>query len=246
MDDAASCNWRAGPHRRHVTFLAEFRDAMASAADFALDLAMPAICVGCYRDGTTLCRECGRTLDERLRRDSAARDGLAGEPPAPLHQLEWCAPFSGITLRALARLSDTGERRLSTRLGAALAMRWAAAGRAGDVLVPVPASRQRIESLGYDEAVLLARAAGRRLRLPVVEALTRTPSVSPGIPRTFDVIAPAGTDGRTVVLVDDVVTTGATLAACATALLQAGAKAVSAITVARDLVTAPRELAAAS
>jgi predicted amidophosphoribosyltransferase len=229
-----------------VTFLADFRYAMASAADLALDLAMPATCVGCYREGTTLCRECGKALDAHLQRGAIRDGGLPGDPPAPLVQLESCAPLAGITRRALARLTDAGEYRLSARLGAAIARRWATAGAGGDVIVPVPASRQRIESLGYDEAVLLARAAGRRLRLPVVEALMRTPAESPETVRTFDVRAADRIDGRTIILVDDIVTTGATLAACATALLRAGAKAVSAVTVAHDAATASRPLALAA
>jgi predicted amidophosphoribosyltransferase len=206
---------------------------MASAADLALDLTMPATCVGCYREGTTLCRECGKALDAHLQRGAVRDDGHPSDPPAPLLQLESCAPLAGITLRALDRLTEAGEHRLSARFGTAIAKRLRTSGTAADLIVPVPASKQRVESVGYDEAVLLARAAGRRLGLPVVEALARTPAEGPGTVRSFDVLAADRIDGRTVVLVDDVVTTGATLAACATALMRAGARAVSAITVAR-------------
>jgi predicted amidophosphoribosyltransferase len=217
-----------------MSLLADFRYVMGSAADLALDLTMPATCVGCYREGTTLCRDCRVALNARLRGDSNGGARTTTEPPAPLMQLEWCAAFTGITRRALARLSDTGEHRLSAPLGEAIAKRLAGAGMGGDVIVPVPASANSVQARGYDEAVLLARVAGRRLRLPVVQALGRTPTSSPTTGRTFDVIAAEGIHGRTVILVDDVVTTGATLAACATALIQAGARAVSAGTVARD------------
>lgn len=216
---------------------------MASAADLALDLAMPATCVGCYREGTTLCRDCRVALTARLRGDTNGGARITTEPPAPLTQLEWCAPFAGITRRALARLSDAGEHRLSAPLGEAIAKRLASSGVGGDVIVPVPAPSNGDQARGYDEAFLLARVAGRRLRLPVVEVLGRTPAAWPATGRTFDVIGAERIDGRAVILVDAVVTTGATLAACATELIRAGARAVSAVTVARDHAAAPERLA---
>ena len=229
-----------------MTLLADVRYAMASAANLALDLAMPANCIGCYREGTTLCRECADVLDARLQRDPARGAEVLPAPPAPLLQLEWCAPFAGITRRALTRLSDAGEHRLSARLGTAIANRWATAGSGGDVIVPVPASPESIEARGYDESVLLARAAGRRLRLPVVEALGRSPEVSLTAGTTFEVVTPGRISHLAVILVDDVVTTGATLVACATVLLQAGARAVSAVAVARDHDAVPASLALAA
>jgi ComF family protein len=167
--------------------------------------------------------------------------------PAPLLQLEWCAPFTGVTRRALHALKYDGERRLAPPLGAAIARRWARAGSGGDVLVPVPASPDRVRDRGYDQAALLANEAGRRLRVAVRPALERTRATT----AQFDLDRAAraanlggafraverqgdGIAGRWVVLVDDVATTGATLAACAFALLDAGAAAVSAVTVARE------------
>jgi ComF family protein len=171
--------------------------------------------------------------------------GLPAELPEPLLQLEWCAPFTGVTRRALHQLKYGGERRLATPLGEAIASRWAIAGAGGDVLLPVPASADRIRERGYDQAVLLARVAGRRLRLPVVEGLVRARETAvqfdldragrgANVQGAFQVVAADAIRGRWVVLVDDVVTTGSTLAACARALLDAGALAVSAVTVARE------------
>jgi predicted amidophosphoribosyltransferase len=237
-----------------MSFVADLRYVIESAADRALDLALPVTCAGCYLSGTTLCRDCRAALELRLGAGTGVPTGLASELPAPLFQLEWCAPFAGITRRALERLSDAGERRMSGPLGEGIANRWAKAGAGGDVLVPVPAAADRVRERGYDQAVLLARVAGRRLRLPVIEALRRAPNVAPmfglvqagqgvTVGKDFEVIAAARISGHSVVLVDDVVTTGATLSACATALLRAGARVVSAVTVARDRLAATEPVA---
>ncbi len=192
-----------------------------------------------------LCRECRPALDVRLGAVPGVPIGLPADLPAPLLQLEWCAPFTGITRRAVHRLKYAGERRLAAPLGQAVANRWRVAGAAGDVLVPVPASADRIRERGYDQAVLIARVAGRHLNLPVVEAVRRTHETAAqfdldradrgaNVRDAFEGVAAELIRDRWVVLVDDIVTTGATLAACANALLRAGASAVSAVTVARE------------
>jgi predicted amidophosphoribosyltransferase len=217
-----------------MSLMTELRYAVGAFADRATDFAMPTTCAGCYRAGTTLCAECRAVLQATLTRGPGVNAGTAAAIPAPLLWLEWCGPFVGITRRALERLADGGDRRLSDPLGEALAKVWTRAGTGGDVLVPVPASVASTRARGYDEAVLLARVAGRRLRMPVVEALGRTATAAPDRGGEFEVTAADKIRGRSVVLVDDVVATGATLVACAAALMRAGATAVSAVTVARD------------
>ncbi len=173
--------------------------------------------------------------------------GLAEGPPAPLLQLEWCAPFSGVTRRALHALKYTGERRLARPLGEIVAARWARAGAGGEILVPVPVHAGRRRERGYDQAELIAAAAADVLALPWLPALARVRATDPqyrldrrrratNVANAFAVRPGAAhvVAGRWIVLVDDVVTTGATLTASAAALLLAGAAAVSAITVARE------------
>ena len=230
-----------------MSLLVDVRRVAGSVAERALDLALPAACAGCRREGAALCTECLPALDVRLRAVPGVPVGLPADIPAPLVQLEWCTPFTGVGRRALHALKYDGERRLAPLLGAAVARRWARAGAGGDVLVAVPASPDRVRERGYDQAALIAAAAGRRLGLPVVAALERSRNTTAqfdldraarasNLGGAFRLVpsARSAVAGRWVVLVDDVATTGATLAACAGALLDGGARAVAAITVARE------------
>jgi predicted amidophosphoribosyltransferase len=218
-----------------MSILIGLRSTVGSIANRAFELSLPVTCAGCYRPGTSLCGECSAALEDRLAAGSRVTEPIVSTPPAPLHQLEWCGPFDGMTRRALERLSLAGERRISEPLGRALASRWTKTGTDSDALVPIPATSASIRRLGYDHGVLLARVAGLRLGLPVARVLRRTPA-------GFDVVGDAQIAGRSLVLVDDVVVTGATLAAGAAALLAGGARAVSAITVARDHANPPRSM----
>ena len=212
-----------------------------------LDLAFPARCAGCGAEGWTICPGCRPGLFRHLDRPGGVLLGLPAEVPTPLVQVDWCAPFEGVVRAALHQLKYAGERRLAAILGEALAARWRTVGAGGDLLVPVPIHRDRERQRGYDQAVLLARAAAEAVALPWLSALERVRAThaqfdldrrhrATNVSGAFRVRAgsKAGVQGRWVILVDDVMTTGSTLTASATALLNAGALAVSGLTVARE------------
>jgi ComF family protein len=178
--------------------------------------------------------------------------GLPSDVPPPLLQLEWCAPFTGVVRSALHELKYSGEQRLAGPLGAAIARRWRKVGAGGDLLVPVPVHADRRRRRGYDQAELLAGSAAASLGLPFAPILERSRATIAQFdldrsarasnvagafrlkPDTAHPPSARALAGRWVILVDDVVTTGASLAACATPLLDSGAIGVSAITVARE------------
>ena len=221
--------------------------AVRAVAAKALDAALPATCVGCGREGPPICAGCVPALDARLGIPAGVPIGLPGELPEPLLQLEWCASFRGVTRDALHAVKYGGEQRLADPLGTAIAKRWRAVGVGADLVVHVPVHADRERQRGYDQAALIARQAARDLGLTFVPALRRARATiaqfdldrrdrARNVRGAFVVDArhAAAVRDRWILLVDDVVTTGATLAASATALLGAGALGVSAITVARE------------
>lgn len=214
-----------------------------------LDLAFPARCPGCGLEGAPICRACLPALDARLDRPAGFPIGLPSDVPPGVLQLEWCAPFGGLVRRTLHELKYGGETRLAVPLGRAVARRWARVAAGGDVLVPVPVHHDRALRRGYDQAELIARVAATELGLacaPILERAratiaqfdldraARATNVAGAFRLRAGASGAAPLAGRWVVLIDDVVTTGATLSACAAPLLAAGAVGVSAATVARE------------
>lgn len=222
-------------------------DLVRAASGRAFDLAFPGTCVGCATEGRPLCDRCGAALDARLHEPAGVPIGLPADIPEPLLQIEWCAPFKGVVRDALHAIKYGGEQRLAAPLGSAVARRWSRVGVGAEVVVHVPVHDDRRRQRGYDQAERIAGAAALDLRLSHVHALERRRATI----AQFDLdrrhrrtnvrgafaVRPAmarAVRGRWVLLIDDVLTTGATLAACGEALMAAGAAAVSAITVARE------------
>jgi ComF family protein len=154
------------------------------------------------------------------------------------------AVYGGVTREALHRLKFGGRRALARPLADLTVEQCGATLRDGiAAVVPVPLARDREWERGFNQAALLAERIARRLEVPVRAAwLARERATKPqsdlsAAERLANVrgafrAAPAVAD-RHVLLVDDVLTTGATLAECARALRAAGAGCIGAVTVAR-------------
>jgi len=142
--------------------------------------------------------------------------------------------------------------RIADDLALALAsLRPRAGGPSGGALIPIPLAPQRLRQRGYNQSEVLARALARTWRIPViVDLLVRTretptqTALTPGT-RLANVAGAFGlandqrsmiNDHSTLIIVDDVFTTGATLAEAARALEQAGATKVVGVTFARAAI----------
>lgn len=217
-----------------------------------LDLLFPTSCLGCGRADFIWCPQC----DASLERIGGQHCRICGRPLAALATCAECrgspppyrarsyAVYQGPLARAIVSLKYRPNRRLAEVMGAWLHEDYERAGWQASAIVPVPLSRQRQKRRGYNQAHLLALALRDRLPLPLhpngLRRVLDTPSQVGLMPaeRKSNVRGAfradsASLSGQAVVLVDDLYTTGATLAACSTALLQAGAEQVFALTVAR-------------
>lgn len=159
--------------------------------------------------------------------------------------------YGGAVATAIVRMKYAGRSDLAVRFGDVMAGAASSLGDgvdAGfDLVVPVPLHARRLVERGFDQAALLAAPIARRLSIPhVPRALVRVRETPPqasldraarsaNVAAAFRCSSPRGIERRRVLLVDDVRTTGATLAACADALRGAGARDV------RTLVLASRD-----
>lgn len=210
---------------------------MAGALGHLLSLASPPMCWSCAapaRPGDPLCRHC--------------RSGLhrLGAEPVTLAGVEVWAPlaYDGPARALVQGLKYRGAVALAGPMAAQIAANAPAGLLApGDTLVAVPAHPSRLRRRGYNQAERLASELAVRTGLAACECLARIGPATRQVGRDrgerlaaasgqICLRAGAPVPGR-VVLVDDVATTGATLAACAGVLRAAGALRVAAVTFAR-------------
>ena len=220
--------------------------------DTALDLLVPTHCVGCEHPHTQLCAACRSLLEGA--QPSPARPNAA---PPGLPEVYAATPYAGPVRQILLAHKERGALRLARPLGSALAaaVRCAVPASATSttqplLLVPMPSAAAAVRARGHDPTLRLTLAAASHLRrsgVParLLPALRQRPGVADqaGLgaadrlrnlrgalhvpPRRHRHLG----RGR-IILVDDLVTTGATLAEAARALAEAGGDVLAAAVVA--------------
>lgn len=210
--------------------MTNWRSVVTSAAAEAWALVAPVDCAGCGAPDRALCGDCALGLQSRPQRACLDVRGLPGLPGRSL-PLVAALPYEGVARRVLLALKHEGRTELARALTAPLVEAVTAvwSGSGADLLVPVPGSRGGTARRGFQPVALIARRAG----LVTTSALRATGSAPEQKALSLEQRLAAHDDrwrasarvrGRRVVLVDDVVTSGATLRAAARALREAGAE----------------------
>jgi ComF family protein len=225
----------------------------------AIDVLFPRACAGCGAGpwpfcsgcaaqlvplGPPWCRRCGRPMPSDV-------DGCGDCPPAPITSARAAFAYRGPARSAVHRLKFSGWRGVGDALAAAVA---ALDPPPADAVTWVPLASRRRAERGFDQARVLARALARRLDVPAVAVVRRTTATAPQARRTreqrmqamegvFSRIPRAKAPAR-LLLVDDVLTTGATASACAAVLVEAGASQIHLVTACRSFADRPTGSAA--
>jgi ComF family protein len=205
-------------------------------------------CAGCFGElqflGPPQCACCGVPLPHDI--DIAAQCGACLADPPAFSRARAPLVYGGPARRVVLALKH-GRRLHLARLMARAMLRVAGAMADDAVIVPVPSHRWRLWQRGFNQAAVIARQLARQSGRPLlVDALQRvkpTPSTKglnrkarlKNVANAFRVPQPEKLRGRAVILVDDVMTTGATVSACAAKLSKAGARQVEVLTYARTM-----------
>jgi ComF family protein len=239
-----------------------FADMARAAASALLDFALPRVCVSCQRglsdcDTGLVCGHCW----SRVRLLPSPQCERCGHPTGG-HKCRWCEllpvfvravrsycwMIEGPASAIVHALKYDGWPRIGDDIGARLArLSWPRdVAEERSMLVPVPLAASRLRERGFNQSERIARAVGAVWGLPVHEGVlvrgraTETQTrLTPGerlrnVAGAFHTTAErTRLRGAHVIIVDDVVTTGATLNACALALHQSGARIVSYVTFGR-------------
>lgn len=227
-------------------------DRLHAITRIAIETVYPKRCAGCRRRGVWVCGTCEAAV-ARFRPPWCVGCGVptdrfrcaCHDRPPTLSAVRSVGPYDGWLRDAVLLFKYQDEWSRVEHFAPALIDALVDV-EAFDALVAVPLHPKRLRERGYNQSEVLANAVGRRLGKPCLRAIERV-RATPHQARLGAAERPANVagafaprrdvavEGLSVVLVDDVVTTGSTLAECAAVLRTAGAREVRALTIAREL-----------
>jgi len=206
-------------------------------------------CQACFNDFTVIrspiCSLCGRPFSDGAERDRVCEDCLRKRPSYDIARAPYL--YDGAVMTAIHELKYAQRSHLADSLGsllASFAQTWIGELK-GSLIMPVPLHPRRLRTRGFNQSLLLARCVASKTDSGLdFLSLRRTKFTKPqtglsseerkrNVRKAFEVVKPAAVKKRTIVLVDDVATTGSTLNECAKALKRAGADSVLCLVLAR-------------
>jgi ComF family protein len=229
------------------------------ALDTIIGWLAPPVCLGCGVEGSSFCFECSisniipfgeRCFNCNAFSINSASCGKCKNNGPPRHV--WVSTdYEGVA-KNLVQIYKFGHQRVAAKsIANIMAETFLFYNSYENILstdylvVPVPTATSRVRQRGFDHSVLLAKTVSKKLKLPCSSALQRLgQSRQVGKSRSdrfkqaegnYIVIKPEMVAARNILLIDDVVTTGATLCSVAKTLRKAGAKRVDALVFAKRL-----------
>jgi len=232
--------------------------------DSLLDILFPPRCLGCASLGKEIfcanclaginyidlcCQKCGRPFAGSFR-NSLCSDCRSQTPPFDIARS--AAIYEGALKEAIHKFKFGGKMSLSGPLSKLFADRLSAGHfdrvlEGIDMVTMVPLYNKRQKERGFNQAEVLAQAAANYLKLdPAEHVLLRTRNTRPqfdlkreerfaNVEGAFEVGRGTLVRGKSILLIDDIFTTGATVCECSKALKDAGAKRVAVLTLARAI-----------
>ena len=208
--------------------------------DRVLELLYPTKCTFCHKltGGDTVCKSCAEKLPLTAGGAQAQKFPFISQCVSPLY-------YEGNVRESLLRYKFGGLSLYSAVYAGFMAKCIDENQISCDIITWVPLSRKRLRKRGYDQAKLLAGELSERTGIPCCRLLKKTrnnPAQSgtggaekrrANVSGVYTALKPERIKGKSILLVDDIVTTGATLSECGRILLSAGAGEVRAVTVAR-------------
>jgi len=214
-----------------------------------LDLLFPPQCAGCGKHGAVLCPACQEHLQNTDQVLTLNLTGMNCEPEPERFVSGSLQVWSDVWYQPpassmLIKLKYRPDRQLANVMAVRLAQLYRKEGLQLDILAGVPLAAMRQRRRGYNQIELVCRPLAEKLKLhyhPEVISRIRETSSQVGLTekerhenvRQAFIANAHLVRGKRVLLVDDVLTTGATLTACSCALYQAGAAEVSGMSIAR-------------
>ncbi len=218
--------------------------------DTLLSVIAPHDCLGCRAEGSLLCSECRSTLPPALRRcyrchtpGSSFRTCSACYELAPITTLLAASRYAGLSKEIVWKMKFARSRSAAIDIAQIMVDRLGLANRLIHIpdliIVHLPTATSRVRQRGYDQSALISRSLGASCGVPYRPLLRRSGHQEQigaskvqrehQLSDAFWVPRPAAVKGKRIILIDDIVTTGATLDAAARTLLDAGAIRVDAI-----------------
>ena len=196
--------------------------------------------------GALVCRRCGRVLPSGGAHCFACRGSKARKYKCKIIRSVFV--FNEPSRRLVHTLKYRHAVTLARYMGGQMAAYVSRHNELGaaDCIIPVALHRKRYAKRGFNQSEMLARVVADKLQLPLDNtSLVRVRDTASqtklgreararNMQRAFACVAPEKVKGKTILLIDDVCTTGATLEGCAAALKAAGARCVTALTYARE------------